>query len=75
MGKNCLCFEENRVLKKMLVFGPVRLKGRDTGSRVASLMPTIYTESISCVAGRDIECRAAVLDPRNVILGFLRLFK
>ena len=75
MGKNCLCFEENRVLKKMLIFGPVRLKGRGTESRAAALMPVIYTESISCVAGRGIECRVAALDPRNVILGFLRLFK
>ena len=57
----------------MLIFGPVRLKGRGTESRVAALMPANYTESISCEAGRGIGCRAAALDPRIAILGFLRL--
>ena len=58
---------------KKLIFGPVRLKGRDIESRAAALIPVIYTESISCVAGRGIGCRAATLDPRIAILRFLRL--
>ena len=67
-----LCFGKNSYAEK-LIFGPVRLKGRGTESRAAALMPVIYTESISSEAGRGIGCRAAALDPRIAILGFLRL--